>query len=116
MSEEKFNKLAEQFATNKINNGKEVKEMTNQNEKKEIKKILDISRDFVKNFYRTASNEDREWIKGRTAALMKEKGDVKYFAAFRAEFADKFFPELRAKKSNKKTSSLLDDFEAIDNE
>lgn len=47
---------------------------------------------------------------------MKEKGDVKYFAAFRAEFADKFFPELRAKKSNKKTNSLLDDFEAIDNE
>lgn len=114
MSEDKFNKLAEQYATKKTDNRKEEKEMTN--DVKEIKKILDISRDFVKDFYRTASNDDREWIKGRTAALMKEKGGVKYFAAFRAEFADKFFPELRAKKANKKTNSLLDDFEAIDNE
>lgn len=118
MSNEQIKKIAEQHAnkSNKNNNGKEVKEMANKEVKKEITKVLDISREFVEEFYRTASKEDREWIKGETARCITEKGDVKYFAAFRPEFAKKFFPELVAKKSSKKKASMLDVFEQIDNE
>ena len=96
---------------NKTNKGES--EMTNNNEVKEITKVLDISREFVENFYATASIEDQLWIEERMDKLMKEKGDVKYFAAFRSEFAKKFFPELVSTKVNKKKESLLETLRKI---
>lgn len=118
MSNEQIKKLAEQHANknNENNKREEVKEMANQKEEKVITKVLDISREYVEDFYRKASKEDKEWMKGRTAELVLEKGDIKYFAAFRSEFAKKFFPELFTKKAGKKKVSMLDMFEQIDKE
>ena len=73
----------------------------------EITKVQDISREFVFDFYGAATKEDRKWIKESLEKYEKEKGPMKYFAAFRVEFANKFFPDIF--KAKKKKSSLLDE-------
>ena len=114
MSIEEMRKLVEEHdeaIKNDIKKGD--KEMVKKQEAKEITKVLDISREFVESFYATANIEDQLWIEERMDKLMKEKGDVKYFAAFRSEFAKKFFPELISTKVNKKKESLLETLRKI---
>lgn len=83
----------------------------------ELKSILNINREFVKEFYQTkATAEDKKWIVSRMAELEKSEGERKYFAKFRSEFATKFFPELKAAKKAKKKPSLLEELIALDKE
>lgn len=89
------------------------------NSEKEIKipsTILEISRDFVKEFYKTASPEDKAWIQENINKHMKKSGNVKYFAGFRSEFGKKYYPELFANKKTKTKESLLEALRALDNE
>lgn len=87
----------------------------NQNQPKEIIKVLDISKDVILEYYKYASKQDKEWIKKRSSELIEQRGNRGYFAPFRSEFAKKYFPELCTKKDARRKSSILDDFDAIDN-
>lgn len=76
-------------------------------------KILEISNEFVMEYYKTASTENKAWILENIEKHMKKSGNVKYFAGFRSDFAKKFFPELSAKKKASTTISLLDKLRAM---
>jgi len=85
---------------------------------KEIKTpttVLEISRDYVEEFYRNEADADeRFWIKKRIAELTREFGKVNYFSKFKMEFADKFMSDIIAEKQVKK--SLLESLFDIDDE
>lgn len=85
-----------------------------ENKSKTPTSILEISREFVTEYYKTASAEDKAWIQESIKRHEKESGSVKYFAAFRSDFARKFIPELVASKKQKKTVSLFDTLREID--
>ena len=72
----------------------------------EIKKVLDISREFVLTFASECSLEDSEWIEERIAYWISKNGEKKYFAPFRTEFVKKFYPELLAKGGTNKPTAL----------
>lgn len=118
---EEMRKQLEEFEANENNNdnnneseGNE--EMSEQNTVVNPTKIIQISRKFVEQFHATATKEEQLWIESHIEAALKnairekgvEKGNKEYFAAFRAEFAKKFFPELVADKKYKPKESLLD--------
>ncbi|MBT3319322.1 MAG: hypothetical protein HN389_06065 [Clostridia bacterium] len=82
-------------------------------EAKEITKVLDISRKFTEEFFAEAPKVEQDWMIERSEALVAEKGDRKYFAAFRSEFAKRYFPELFKAKSNAKKASMVSMFKQI---
>lgn len=90
----------------------EIETMENNTEKK-ITKVLQISGQFVKDFCKTASKEDCEWVLSTMARHREEKDNVKYFAPFRTEFARKFFPEMVSKKTKAKKVELIDEIYQI---
>ena len=83
---------------------------------KKVATVLDIDRAYTMEFFKKASQEDREWMMERTAYWVKEKGERHYFAPNRSEFAKKFFPELFVKKAPKKKPSMLEEMARIDKE
>lgn len=82
---------------------------------REITKVLQISNDYIANFYQTANSEDRQWIMQRIAQLTIEFGEGKYFTKFRMEFAQKFLPHIVSSKTRTTKKSLLDRLAEIDN-
>ena len=99
--------------------------VTNMSEQKEMlipikslapTKVVAISRKFVEDFHATAGREEQLWIESHIEAALEkaikekgvEKGNKEYFAAFRTEFAKKFFPSLVAERKYKPKESLLD--------
>ena len=82
--------------------------------KREITKVLQISNEYVRDFYATANPQDRKWIKQRIAQLPLEVGAARYFGKFRAEFAKKFLPHIVASKAKVSRKSLLDNLVEID--
>lgn len=94
----------------------------------EVTKVTDISREYIEQFFETASDEDITWavntIKdcrdyqkkrilkkhpGLDAVEVEKRADRQYFGTFRAEFAKKYCSHLLArKKAPEKKSSLLD--------
>ena len=82
---------------------------------KEIKTpttVLEISRDYVEDFYKSADSENRLWIKTRIAELTREHGKINYFSKFKMEFAERFLSDIIAEKQIKK--SLLESLFDID--
>ena len=73
---------------------------------KKVATVLDIDRAYTMEFFKKASQEDREWMMERTA----------YWVPYRSEFAKKFFPELFVKKAPKKKPSMLEEMARIDKE
>lgn len=105
----------ESETTNDIKESEVMNNVTKEVEEKEITKVLDISSDFINEFYENASEVDKEWIAEQmeiavTAAEAKTagKGEVRYFASFRSAFATKYFPELFSTKKGQKKETLLD--------
>jgi hypothetical protein len=86
------------------------------NEKsKEIKTpktVLEISRDYVEEFYKTANAEERLWIKTTIAELTRDFGKVNYFSKFKMFFAERFIPDIITDKQVK--PSLLESLFEID--
>ena len=65
-------------------------------------KVISITQDYVFSYYdEQASSAEQAWMRENIARYKKEKGEVKWFPAFRAEFAKKFMPEILARKKAK---------------
>ena len=98
------------------------------NTEKEIKKVTDINKSFIENFIHTqATREDVMWIQEtkRNCTIYEEreirrtdsslsdkqieaKARRQYFGAFRSAFAKRFYPELFAKKIDKKNEDTIE--------
>lgn len=79
-------------------------------------KVISITQDYVFSFYEKVSPAEQAWMKENIALYMKEKGEGKWFPAFRSAFAKKFMPEiLTGKKAKAKKPNLLDRMLAFDN-
>lgn len=77
--------------------------------------VLEISKEYIKAFYKTANTEDRYWIKERIAVLTDENDDAVYFSKFKMEFAERFLPNI-IKKEKPAKKSLLDELCEFDDE
>lgn len=106
MSHEEIRKIANGNANEKVKSNGVSKE------EKQVEKVLDISNDFIYEFCKSASKEDREWVKQHIAQCILDYGEDKYFPKFRSEFAKKFYPDLLAKKKKKPT--LLERIKMLD--
>lgn len=91
------------------------------NSNKEIKKVTDISKNFIEEHIRTITNiNDLIWIMDtKKTCIANEEHEIRkaspsltdeqiaakarrqYFGAFRSEFAHKFYPELFTKNTDK---------------
>ena len=80
--------------------------------KKAVSNVLSIDKKFIAEFAKTASNEDYEWIRRRSAQLMLEK-KAAYFPAFRVEFAKRFFPEMLTGRHKRTAEPFLDMLERV---
>jgi len=89
-------------------NNNEERRTADVSENKEITKVLQISKAYIENFFKSANPQDRAWIMQRLAQIELEVGESKSFVKFRMEFAKKFKPELLAKKSKSGRKSLLE--------
>ncbi len=78
MSHEEIRKIASGNG-NKSGETINADEKLNSKEEKQVEKVLDISNDFIYNFCKTASKEDREWVKQNIAQCILEHGEDKYF-------------------------------------
>lgn len=79
-------------------------------------KVIEITQDYVFSYYEKVSPAEQAWMKENIARYMKEKGEGKWFPAFRSAFAKKFMPEILAdKKAKAKKPNLLDRMLAFDN-
>lgn len=78
-------------------------------------KVISITQDYVFAYYQTVSPAEQAWMQENIARYKKEKGEVKWFPAFRAEFAKKFMPEILAhKKAKGRKPDLLERMLAYD--
>ena len=76
-------------------------------------RVIDINKQFVKEFTAAASAKDRKWILLTLERANEEKGNRGGFSAFRVEFAKKYFPEIIPKKNSKKKPTLLEELREI---
>lgn len=74
---------------------------------KKPERVIDIDRALVHEFAKTQSVEEVKWMKLALEKANLERGEQYGFAAFRVEFAERYYPEIIAKKKRKPT--LLDD-------
>lgn len=107
MTHEELVKIAYGTDSKNPNINFEVEVVKMEKSKKAVSNVLKISKKTIAEFCKTASKEDYEWIRQRSAQLMVEKEGA-YFPAFRTEFAKKFFPEMVTEKKKKQSESFLD--------
>ncbi len=110
------NEMIKRASEGAVNNSESTVVSNSVVEVKEITKVTDISRKFIEEFFAVAPKVEQDWIIERSETLMSEKGDRKYFAAFRSEFAKRYFPELFAAKIVTKTVSMVSKFKQIQSE
>jgi hypothetical protein len=77
-------------------------------------KVLEIKKEHIKEFCKTASKADCAWVVTTMAQYMEKHNDGRYFAPFRMQFAKKFMPHLISNKSRAKKPSFLEELYEIE--
>ena len=69
-------------------------------------RVVDITFDDIFDYQENvASLEDSEWISARMEYWETKKENGRYFSTFRAEFAERFFPELFSEQKKKQSTT-----------